>query len=334
LSPAALAPIWVMGAGSVGVFIGGRLAAAGATVRFIGRTRIQADIRQHGLHLSDLEASTRELRAEQIDWQLEPVATELAPGLVLLCVKSLATAQAATALARVLPPGTRVLSLQNGVDNAAVAARAAPGLKLLAGMVPFNVAELGPGRFHRGSSGQLAVQDDALLRQYPSLFAAAGLPLALHPDLRTVQWAKLLLNLNNPVNALSGLALREQLLHPGWRRCSAALMAEALRVLAAAGIAPARLTPLPARAIPLLMRLPTPLFRLAAARMLRIDPKARSSMADDLDAGREPEIDALCGAVMRLGAGTGVATPRNAAMLKLMQARVRLPLEQVQRALL
>ncbi len=324
-----------MGAGSVGVFVGGRLAAAGAKVRFIGRARIQADIQQHGLHLSDLDAPTRELRAGQIDWQHEPVASEPAPApaLVLLCVKSLATAAAATALAHVLPAGTRVLSLQNGVDNAAVAAMAAPGLKLLAGMVPFNIAELAPGRFHRGSSGQLAAQDDALLRQYASLFAAAGLPLALHFDMRAVQWAKLLLNLNNPVNALSGLALREQLLHPGWRRCSAMLMDEALRVLAAACIAPARLTPLPARKIPLLMRLPTPLFRLAAARMLRIDPQARSSMADDLDAGREPEIDALCGAVVRLGAETGVATPRNAAMLKLMQARVRRPLSEVQAAL-
>ncbi len=326
-------PIWVMGAGSIGVFVGGRLAAAGASVVFIGRPRIQADIQAHGLSLSDLEASTQSVSPTRIEWHTEVPVGAPEPGLVLLTVKSLATAEAAAALAAVLPAGTCVLSLQNGVDNAALAARAAPGLKLLAGMVPFNVAELGPGHFHRGSSGQIAAQDDPVLRHYQAAFVAAGLPMQLHENLLTVQWAKLLLNLNNPVNALSGLTLREQLLHAGWRHCTAALMEEALRVLRAAKIAPARLTPVPASAIPFLMRLPTPLFRLAAARMLRIDPKARSSMADDLNAGREPEIDALCGAVVRLGAQHGIPTPRNAAMQQLLQARRTLPLGDVQAAL-
>ena len=95
--------------------------------------------------------------------------------------------------------------------------------------------------------------------------AAAGLPLALHQDLAPVLWAKLLLNLNNPINALSGLPLREQLLDAGWRRCTATLIEEALGVMKAAGVRPARLTPLPPAWIPRLMRLPTSLFRLTAA---------------------------------------------------------------------
>jgi 2-dehydropantoate 2-reductase len=297
-----------MGAGSIGCFVGGRLAAAGLPVRFIGRPRIGAELREHGLRLSDLEAA--EQRISTIDWLETPPSGAPTPGLVLLCVKSLATAEAAAALAAVLPPGTAVLSLQNGVDNARVAAEAAPGLRLIPGMVPFNVAQLGPGHFHRGTTGQLAAQQDPALLPYLAAFAATGLPLQLHQDLGAVLWAKLLLNLNNPVNALSGLCLREQLLHPGWRRCTAALIHEALQVLAAAGIRPARLTPLPAGWIPALMRLPTPLFRLAASRMLRIDPQARSSMADDLRRGRPTEIDALCGPLLRLGARHGLSTPR------------------------
>jgi 2-dehydropantoate 2-reductase len=131
-----------------------------------------------------------------------------------------------------------------------------------------------------------------------------------------VQWAKLLLNLNNPVNALSGLPLRAQLLDRDWRACTAALMAEALAVLAQARQPLARLTPLPPACLPALLRAPTPVFRLLAARMLRIDDQARSSMADDLARGRQPEIDALCGAVVRLGQKVCVPTPRNQAMLE------------------
>ncbi|MFY7948596.1 MAG: 2-dehydropantoate 2-reductase, partial [Gemmatimonas sp.] len=302
-----------MGAGSIGCFVGGRLAAAGLPVHFIGRPRVLTELRAQGLKLSDFESGERRIEAGALSLSEAPPAG--APGLVLLCVKSAATAEAARQLAAVLPPGTLVLSLQNGIDNAAVAAAAAPSLRCLPGMVPFNVAQLAPGHFHRGSSGQLAAQDDPQLRAWQPAFERAGLPLHLHPDLHPTQWAKLLLNLNNPVNALSGLRLREQLLQPGWRQLTAALMQEGLAVLRAAGIEPAQLTPLPTAWLPAVMRLPTPLFRLVAARSLRVDPQARSSMADDLRLGRPLELDALCGAVQRLGRRHGVATPWNDWML-------------------
>lgn len=317
-----LPPVWVMGAGAIGCFVGGRLAAAGLRVSFIGRPRLGDSLRAHGLRLTDLEAAEQRLAPAQIDWhETLPGPDAPAPGLVLLCVKSAATEAAVRQLAEALPPGSTVLSLQNGVGNVAVARQAAPALRLIPGMVPFNVAELGPGHFHRGSSGSLAAEQHAALAAYLPGFAAAGLPLQLHEDLAPVQWAKLLLNLNNPVNALSGLPLREQLLHPGWRRLTAALMTEGLALLAAAGIRPAQLTPLPASWIPALMRLPTPLFRLLAARMLRIDPQARSSMADDLRLGREPELDALCGELLRLAKRLGREAPRIAAVTGLLRAQ-------------
>jgi 2-dehydropantoate 2-reductase len=242
----------------------------------------------------------------------------LKPSLVLLTVKSSATQEAAAELARVLPAGTPVLSLQNGIGNAAAAQDAAPALELIAGMVPFNVAELAPGSFHRGTSGTLAAADHEALRAWQTLFQRAGLPLALHEDMRGVQWGKLLLNLNNPVNALSELPLREELLSRGYRKAFAALQSEALAVLQVARIRPARLTPLPPSWLPSVLRLPTPLFRLVAARMLRIDAKARSSMADDLAHGRPTEVDALCGEVVRMAQGLGMEAPVNARMAKLV----------------
>lgn len=313
------AEVLVFGAGSIGCYVGGCLQAAGVPVRLVGRARVLSLLRQHGLGISDLSGAQHRIPAADLRLH-EQLPAGLQPGLVLLCVKSGATADSAAQLAAALPAGTPVLSLQNGVSNAAVAQRQAPRLRVLPGMVPFNVAELADARFHRGTDGELAAQDDAALRPWVDRFRAAGLPLQLHADLRAVQWGKLLLNLNNPVNALSGLPLRAQLLDRDYRRCTAALIEEALAVLQAAGIAPARVTPLAPRLLPALLRLPTPLFRLLAARMLRIDAQARSSMADDLRLGRTTEIDALCGEVQRLGQSFGRSAPLNARMVELVGA--------------
>ncbi len=310
--------VLVMGAGAIGCFVGGRLAAAGVPVHFVGRPRVLQALRQQGLTVSDLEASTQSVPAAQLS--LHERCAGLQAGLVLLCVKSGATARAAGELGTALPPGTPVLSLQNGIGNAALAQHQAPHLACIAGMVPFNVAEVAAGHFHRGTSGLLAAQEHPLLQGWLPAFAQAALPLQLHADMRPVQWGKLLMNLNNPVNALSGLPLRAQLLDAGYRRVVAALQDEALAAMAAAGIRPARLTPLPASRMPAVLRLPTPVFRLLAARMLRIDASARSSMADDLALGRSTEIDTMCGEVARLAASTGRSAPLNERISAMVRA--------------
>jgi 2-dehydropantoate 2-reductase len=307
----------VMGAGSVGCYVGGCLAAAGVPVTLVGRPRVLDAIAQHGLTLTDLDGGTRKVSDNALQLAAA-VSSGAAPALVLLCVKSGATAEAAAELAAALPAGTLVLSLQNGISNAAVASSAAPTLKVLPAMVPYNIAELGPGAFHRGTTGRLAAQEDPGLAAWVATFEKAGVPLDLHADLRAVQWGKLLLNLNNPVNALSGLPLRDELLQHGYRRCLAALVDEAIAALQAAGIEPAQLAAVPARRLPTVMRLPNWLFRIVAARMLKMDAKARSSMADDLALGRRTEADALCGEVVRLAQAHGRTAPRNAKMVELL----------------
>jgi 2-dehydropantoate 2-reductase len=287
----------VMGAGSVGTYVGGCLRAAGVRVVFVGRPRMLGALRENGLRLTDLDGGDRRLEPSVLELHERP-PSGLRPDLVLLAVKSVGTEAAARQLQDTLPAGTPVISMQNGIGNAQTASRAAPQLRVLAGMVPFNVAELAPGWLHRGTSGTLAVQHDETAAAWSATFRRAGLPVQWHGDLLPVQWGKLLLNLNNPVNALSGLPLREQLLQRESRRELAGLIDEALVVLHANGIEPARLTPLPWVALSAVLCWPTPLFRLVAARMLRIDPKARSSMADDLAHGRPTEIDALCGEVV------------------------------------
>jgi len=318
--PAGPAPtVLVMGAGLIGCWLGGRLQAAGATVHLVGRPRMLQPLAAQGLTLTDLDDGQLQLPAAQLQLH-ETVPAGLQPDLVLLCVKSGATAGAAAELAAALPAGTLVLSMQNGISNADLGQTAAPGLTWLRGMVPYNVAELGPGRLHRGTSGQLVVQAHAGLAPWLPWFTAAGLPLDVHDDLMPVQWGKLLLNLNNAVNALSGLPLREQLLNSDYRHCTAALVSETLFLLKQAGIRPARVSAVRPGMLPRMLRLPTPLFRLLARRMLRIDAQARSSMADDLARNRTTEIDAIQGEVLRLATRLNQLAPTNARMSQLVRS--------------
>jgi 2-dehydropantoate 2-reductase len=191
---------------------------------------------------------------------------------------------------------------------------------VLTGMVQFNVVARGAGRFHQGSEGRLEIARSPRLEPFLPLFARAGLPLVVHDRMEPVQWAKLVLNLNNPVNALSNRPLQDQLSVRDYRRCTALAQAEALALLGAAGIAPARLTPLPPGWIPAVLRLPDAVFTRLAGRMLAIDPQARSSMWEDLQAGRRTEVDYLNGEIVRLAASLGRRAPVNARLVALIRA--------------
>ena len=191
---------------------------------------------------------------------------------------------------------------QLGILHAAL-----PDHDVRAGMVPFNVVPSGPGRFHRATSGEIIVESGP--GELRRVLSSTDLPVVESDDIDSVQWGKLVINLNNALNALSGLTLKQQLLDRSWRRLMADQMDEALAVLKAAGHPVASTTPLPAWMTPHILRLPTPLFSRIAARMIRIDPSARTSMAYDVQAGRETEIDSLQGEIIRLGEKSGVQTP-------------------------
>ncbi|WP_175891214.1 2-dehydropantoate 2-reductase [Burkholderia cepacia] len=311
------APVCVFGAGAVGCYLGGRLAAAGANVTLVGRARIGDAIRRHGLTLTDRRGYRATLAPADVVFTTDPAAAAAAR-LVLVAVKSAATREAAAQLAGVLRPGTVVISFQNGLRNADVLREALPQATVLAGMVPFNVIERAPGAFHQGSAGALAADASPALPPFVDAFARAGLPLALHRDMRAVQWAKLLLNLNNAVNALANLQLRDELAQRAYRRCVALAQREALHCLARAAVRPARLTPLPAAWIPAVLDLPDFAFRVLGGRMLAIDPLARSSMSDDLAAQRATEVEWINGEVVWLAARFGTQAPVNARLCALV----------------
>lgn len=296
--------IVIAGAGSIGCFVGGLLAAAGRDVVLLARFRIEEELAAHGLHLTSLEGWS--LRpAPQVT--TDPADALTAADLVLVTVKSGATAEMGRLIADHAPTTSPIISLQNGVNNAALLRSILPGRTILAGMVSFNVLHRGSGRFHRGTSGPVIIEAGV-----PDALASLNVPY-LHveaaQDISAVQWGKLLLNLNNALNALSGLPLREQLLDPRWRRLLAASQQELLDLLDAARIQPWSMGPLPARWLPRLLRLPTPLFRIAARSAVTIDPHARSSMWEDLERRRPTEVGELQGAVIELATRLGRPAP-------------------------
>ncbi len=308
--------VGVFGAGSIGCYVGGRLAGAGAEVVLVGRETLADEIRRHGLRVTDWQGT--DVRVGEVRYETTPQALAGAE-LVLVTVKSAATAEAAEQLAGVIGPGTTVISFQNGLRNAGTLREGLlPGRTVLTGMVQFNVVRRGEGVFHAGTEGGLEVEDDPALAPYLELFERAGLRLERHRDMVPVQWAKLLLNLNNPVNALSGLPLKAELEQRAFRRCAALAQAEAIRLLSAADIKPAKLTPLPPQWIPRLLGAPDVLFTRLAAQMLAIDPLARTSMLDDLEAGRPTEVDHLNGEVVRLAEKLGRTAPVNARLIELV----------------
>jgi 2-dehydropantoate 2-reductase len=310
--------IVVFGAGSIGTYLGGALLAAGADVLLIGRARMGERIARHGLLLTDLHGGRTELAGAQVPYSEDPGRLAEAD-LVLVTVKSADTSAAADAIHAYAKPSTLVLSLQNGVGNAETLRSRLAGLHVLGGMVPFNVVQMNEGRFHRGTEGELTIEASPYIGHWLGMFEAARLPLLERSDFLAVQWGKLLLNLNNPVNALSGLPLKTELSQRAYRRCLALLIEETLTVLNAANITPAKVGRVAPRLLPMLLRLPDVLFKRIAVAMLRIDPEARSSMWEDLQAGRRTEIDYLNGAVVKLAATLGRKAQANRRIVELIR---------------
>jgi 2-dehydropantoate 2-reductase len=309
----------VLGAGAVGTFLGARLAACGHEVVLVGRSSVLAPVQRDGLRWSDLEGPSGVLAADRVRVASDPSALADCE-VVLLTTKAAALPVAAASLASCRG---LVVGLQNGVTHPAVLSAALGPARARAGTVGWNVIWQGPGALRKTTSGPLVIEaraDDPQVSSLLRAFRAAGLDARGANDIVPVLWTKLLLNLNNACNALSGKPLQAQLADRAWRRVVAACQREGLAAMAAAGLRPVRLGRLDPRVSARVLPLPDPVFRFLASSMIRIDPEARSSMADDLAAGRPTEIDCLNGEIVRLGAAHGVPTPVNARVVEAVRA--------------
>lgn len=286
-----MARIAIFGAGAVGCYYGAMLAKAGEEIVLIGRPALVQAVEERGLLLEKggtVEAVTVEARTD-------PAAVAGAD-LVLICVKSPDTQAAAEAVKPYLAPSATVLSLQNGIGNAAILTKAL-GRPALPAVVYVAVGMAGPGHVAHKGRGELVLGEGPGAEAASALFNAAQVSTEVSPEAETALWTKL--TLNCAVNAISALTRQPygvMAARPEAEATFAQIVAECRAVAEASGIA------LPADMLAQVIGI----TRSMAGQL--------SSTAQDVIAGKPTEIAMLNGEIARRGAALGIDTPLNRAL--------------------
>jgi 2-dehydropantoate 2-reductase len=318
--------VGVFGAGAIGGYLGVRLSAAGADVTLVGRrSLVELRGRLHALSLAKTEIQP----GPSLQVTEDPSALAEME-IVLVTVKSQATAQAGLTLAEHAAEDCTIVSFQNGMTNADVL-RESLGPRVVAGMVSFNVVRQdGGARFSQATRGPLVAGTGQGLhtermRTLAALLDAGELPLRLHHKIEDVLAGKLLLNLNNGICAATGLSIVDSLRSRDARWCLSRCMREGLGALRHAGLHPTSVIGLPPWVIARALLLPNAILLRIAKRMVSADPGARSSTLADLDAGKPTEIDQLNGAIVALAQKHDLPAPANATVAELVHELERQP---------
>lgn len=284
----------VVGAGGVGGYFGGKLAQAGEDVTFVAR----------GKHLAAMKATGLRLRAVDETFVVPPGHMHdnlmgAAPAeVVLFCVKTYDTQDAAALLAPCLTEHTRIVCLQNGVDNAEKLQRLLPAGTTSGGAayIYANVAEPGtiaqtggPRKIVIGEVGPL----DERAKEILSRLIAAGIKAEISTDLAAALWTKFIfISAVGGVTALTRLTLREILEVDESRALLEAAMRETEAI---------------ARALHIQVAQEVVANILETIRSM--DTNTYSSMYHDLTSGKPLEVEAFAGTIGRYGRELGIPTP-------------------------
>lgn len=298
----------VVGAGAVGCFHGAMLARAGLQVVLIGRPLHVEAIKRDGLKL-DMAGRVEAIR---VDATTELSAVRGAD-LVLVCVKSTNTEEVARALAPLPEPDATILSLQNGVENAAILARhlrqtVVPACVYVAAAMaaPGTVKHMGRGELVIGGRDMASAREPAivaLLSDLAKMFRRAGIPVTVSDDVMAELWAKLLLNCAyNAISALAQAPYARMAALPQIRALQEAVVREVIAVAHADGV-----------------ELQFDASMQAVERIAQTMPQQHSSTAQDMARRKPSEIDHLNGFVARRGRALGVPVPVNQTLYALVQ---------------
>jgi len=292
----------VVGAGAVGGYFGGMLARAGIPVVLIGRPSFVEAVRRSGLRIDSI----------RFQETVHPdAATELAAAagadVVLFSVKTTDTVPVSKQLAAILPQGSLVVSMQNGVNNAEVI-REASGINALPAVVYVAASVPAPGTVKHLGRGDIVVgSQDGRIGPLAEIFAAATIPCRISENIEGELWTKLVWNCAlNAVSALGRVTYGEIISNGDARRLVEAVVQETLSVARAKGVHPPGLED-PKAAV-------AGAFKVAEQMI-----GTRSSTAQDLVRGKPTEIDSLNGYVARTGSQLGVPTPVNHALYSLIK---------------
>ena len=286
--------IAVFGSGGVGGYFGGRLAHAGEDVVFIAR----------GEHLQVMCREGLRVESPKGDFFISAVQATDDPGqvgpvdVILVAVKAWQVPEAAQAIRPMLGLETTVVPLQNGLEAPSQLTEALGAARVVGGLCVISSTVSAPGRIrHLGlepsvSFGELDDRPSPRLERLRQAFMRAEVTAIIPPDIRVAIWEKFMAIRFGPVGAVTRAPVGVLRSLPETRRMLEQVCDETLSVAQALGIG------LPAD---------SPAKTMAAVD--GIAPGIIASLQRDVEAGRPSEMDALIGALVRLGAKASVPTP-------------------------
>jgi 2-dehydropantoate 2-reductase len=296
--------IAIVGAGGVGGYFGGRLAATGEDVHFLARGAHLATLRERGLRI---ESPSGNIHVPQVKATDAPANVGPAD-LVFFTVKLYDTPSALALLPPLIGPQTLVVPFQNGVESIDVLTRA-HGKSHVAGGTAYVAAVISePGvirhtAMNRLIFGPLSGAPPAALQQLLAACQRAGIDAALSERILVDIWAKFVrLSVFSGMTAVTRCPIGPIREDPELRAMTDDALHESIAV------ARAKQIPLPAST-----------FSEIVAASDALPANARSSMLEDLERGRPLELKWLSGAVVRLGEEVGIATPTHRLIVSLLR---------------
>jgi 2-dehydropantoate 2-reductase len=315
----------IFGAGAVGSSIGGLMTQAGLEVAFIARPSY-AEALKKGVRLEqdgDEITFTADYAVTSVR-DLRPTPNDV----VLITAKSQHTAEIAQDLAAVYDSTLRVVCLQNGIRNEAIVSERFKNV--YAGLVFLSAVQMSPDLITLPKGRVLTIGCypdgvDSTAERIVKDLVRGGLEATSSSYVMAMKWGKLIMNLNNATNAITGYWLERAMADSEMRRLMVAVREEGLRVLDAAGI-PAE--PPEGEASPIRVRELTEALRRPpkpeSARQALEGHRTYPSMWQDLSLGRaSTEVDFLNGEIMEVGRRVGVPTPYNAVLLEIVNRMLK-----------
>jgi 2-dehydropantoate 2-reductase len=293
--------VLIVGTGALACLFAARLAAAGRRVTLLGHWRSGLrTLQKNGVRLvmPDGGETVYLLRATSDPRRCAGARC------ALVLVKSWQTQRAAADLQRCLAPDGLALTLQNGFGNAEILRQALGVERLALGVTTSGATLLSPGRVRPAGEGPVTIQDHPAAGALAEILAVAGFAVEFVQDAQALLWGKLLINAAiNPLTALLGVPNGVLLERPSAVQLMEAAAGEGAAVAAALGVA---------------LPYPDPLETIRSVAQRTAEN--RSSMLQDVLRRAPTEIDAINGAIVRLGEQAGIPTPVNRALWQLVRA--------------
>ncbi len=312
-----------LGAGAIGTYIGGSLAASGHEVAFIEQPGPAEQIAREGLTV-ETASGTRRVRDVTLFTHAAEALDAGAWDVTVFALKSFDTAEAVDQLLATGRPVPTILSLQNGVDNEPTIAARLGAERVIAGTVTTAIGKPGVGHVVEEKRRGVGIAlGHPLAEGLVAALDAAGLAAKAFREAGPMKWSKLLTNLQgSAVSAILDLPVGRVFADPRLHAVETASMRECLAVMRALGHAPVDLPGTPVRLLAFTAdRVPRLITRPLYTRLLGGSRGHKMpSLHIDLHAGRRrSEVGFLHGAVVRHGARVGVPTPVNAVLTSVLE---------------